>query len=155
MHPFTCTHTHTCHLTCTHTPAHTHTCTPHMHTYTHTCTSRMHTHTCTSHMHTHLHISHAYTPAYLTCTHTHTPAQLACTHSLSYDPVTNHWAHVSPMLTRRLGVAVAVLDGYLYAIGGSDGTTPLSSVERWVELFLLLAEPSNINILLCFLCIKF
>lgn len=28
---------------------------------------------------------------------------------------------VAPMTTRRLGVAVAVLGGYLYAIGGSDG----------------------------------
>ena len=35
------------------------------------------------------------------------------------------------MNSRRLGVAVAVLGGHLYAIGGSDGTTPLSSVERW------------------------
>ena len=28
---------------------------------------------------------------------------------------------------KRLGVAVAVLDGYLYAIGGSDGQCPLST----------------------------
>lgn len=28
---------------------------------------------------------------------------------------------MAPMTTRRLGVAVAVLGGYLYAIGGSDG----------------------------------
>ena len=148
MHP-SHAHTHTCHLTCTHTPAHltcTHTPTPAHLACTHTPAHLTCTHTCTSHMHTLLHTSHA---------HTHTPAQLTCTYSLSYDPVTNHWAHVSPMLTRRLGVAVAVLDGYLYAIGGSDGTTPLSSVERWVESFLLLAEPSNINILPCFLCIKF
>ena len=136
----------------------------HAHTHLHTSHAHIHPHLHISHAHTHLHISHAHTPAHLTCihsciphmhTHTHTPAQLTCTYSLSYDPVTNHWAHVSPMLTRRLGVAVAVLDGYLYAIGGSDGTTPLSSVERWVESFLLLAEPSNINILPCFLCIKF
>ena len=31
------------------------------------------------------------------------------------------------MGTKRLGVAVAVLDGYLYAIGGSDGQCPLST----------------------------
>ena len=29
------------------------------------------------------------------------------------------------------GVAVSVLDGFLYAIGGSDGTSPLASVERF------------------------
>ena len=31
------------------------------------------------------------------------------------------------MGTKRLGVAVAVLDGYLYAVGGSDGQCPLST----------------------------
>lgn len=35
------------------------------------------------------------------------------------------------MTTRRLGVAVAVLGGFLYAIGGSDGQTPLNTVERF------------------------
>lgn len=35
------------------------------------------------------------------------------------------------MNTRRLGVAVAVLGGYLYAIGGSDGHCPLNTVERY------------------------
>ena len=29
-------------------------------------------------------------------------------------------------------MAVAVLGGHLYAIGGSDGTTPLNTVERYV-----------------------
>lgn len=38
---------------------------------------------------------------------------------------------VAPMTTRRLGVAVAVLGGYLYAIGGSDGQCPLNTVERY------------------------
>lgn len=31
------------------------------------------------------------------------------------------------MSTRRLGVAVAVLGGFLYAVGGSDGTSPLNT----------------------------
>ena len=31
------------------------------------------------------------------------------------------------MGTKRLGVAVAVLDGHLYAIGGSDGQSPLNT----------------------------
>ena len=33
------------------------------------------------------------------------------------------------MSTRRLGVGVAVLGGYLYAVGGSDGTSPLNTGE--------------------------
>ena len=48
-----------------------------------------------------------------------------------YDSVANHWSRVAPMSTRRLGVAVAVLDGYLFAIGGSDGTSPLNTVEKY------------------------
>lgn len=48
-----------------------------------------------------------------------------------YDPKENKWSKVSPMTTRRLGVAVAVLGDYLYAIGGSDGQTPLNTVERY------------------------
>lgn len=35
------------------------------------------------------------------------------------------------MSTRRLGVAVCCLNDYLYAIGGSDGVSPLSTVERY------------------------
>ena len=37
------------------------------------------------------------------------------------------------MTTRRLGVAVAVLGGLLYAVGGSDGQSPLSSGQWWTE----------------------
>ena len=44
-----------------------------------------------------------------------------------YDPQTNRWAKVASMSTRRLGVGVAVLAGYLYAVGGSDGTSPLNT----------------------------
>lgn len=33
------------------------------------------------------------------------------------------------MNSRRLGVGVAVLGGYLYAVGGSDGQSPLNSGE--------------------------
>lgn len=48
----------------------------------------------------------------------------------SYDPVTNQWKVVCPMLSKRLGVAVAVVNGSIYAIGGSDGSSPLATVER-------------------------
>uniref|UniRef100_A0A673GAK1 Kelch-like protein 20 n=1 Tax=Sinocyclocheilus rhinocerous TaxID=307959 RepID=A0A673GAK1_9TELE len=48
-----------------------------------------------------------------------------------YDPKENKWTRVASMSTRRLGVAVAVLGGFLYAVGGSDGTSPLNTVERY------------------------
>lgn len=35
------------------------------------------------------------------------------------------------MASRRLGVGVAVLNGQLYAVGGSDGQQPLASVEHY------------------------
>ena len=44
-----------------------------------------------------------------------------------YDPQNNRWAKIASMSTRRLGVGVAVLGGYLYAVGGSDGTSPLNT----------------------------
>jgi len=44
-----------------------------------------------------------------------------------YDPQLNKWSKVASMSTRRLGVGVAVLGGYLYAVGGSDGTSPLNT----------------------------
>lgn len=50
-----------------------------------------------------------------------------------FDPKENKWSKISYMNTRRLGVAVAVLNGYLYAIGGSDGQSPLNTVERLVD----------------------
>ena len=43
------------------------------------------------------------------------------------DPQTNKWSKVSSMCTRRLGVGVAVLGGFVYAVGGSDGTSPLNT----------------------------
>lgn len=55
------------------------------------------------------------------------PAHLPC----SYDPGSNCWKSVAPMGTRRLGVGVAVTGGCLYAVGGSDGSVPLASVERY------------------------
>ncbi|KAJ4442475.1 hypothetical protein ANN_04061 [Periplaneta americana] len=58
-------------------------------------------------------------------------AQQVGVHSLQYDPKENKWGKVAPMTTRRLGVAVAVLGGFLYAIGGSDGQCPLNTVERY------------------------
>jgi hypothetical protein len=41
------------------------------------------------------------------------------------------------MGTKRLGVAVAVIDGHLYAIGGSDGQCPLNTGNK-ISIFNLL-----------------
>merc|ERR1711965_706562 len=50
-----------------------------------------------------------------------------------YDPAANAWEAVAPMATARafpFAPGVAVLDGKLYAVGGSGGGA-LSSVERY------------------------
>jgi hypothetical protein len=52
---------------------------------------------------------------------------LLLVYQFRYDPKENKWGKVAPMTTRRLGVAVAVLGGFLYAIGGSDGQCPLNT----------------------------
>lgn len=46
-----------------------------------------------------------------------------------YDPEQDQWQLVAPMLTRRIGVGVAVINRLLYAVGGFDGTNRLSSCE--------------------------
>ena len=48
-----------------------------------------------------------------------------------YDPQTNQWSpDVAPTSTCRTSVGVAVLDGYMYAVGGQDGVSCLNIVER-------------------------
>lgn len=56
-----------------------------------------------------------------------------------YDPKENKWTRVASMSTRRLGVAVAVLGGFLYAVGGSDGTSPLNTGMGTRSLLKILA----------------
>ncbi|XP_014782697.1 kelch-like protein 20 [Octopus bimaculoides] len=48
-----------------------------------------------------------------------------------YDPRTNRWNPVSPMGTRRKHLGVAVYNNMIYAVGGRDDTTELSSTERY------------------------
>ena len=58
--------------------------------------------------------------------------KLILKHSHCFSALILHGSfQVACMMTRRLGVAVAVLNGYLYAIGGSDGQCPLNTVERY------------------------
>lgn len=48
-----------------------------------------------------------------------------------FDPATNQWScDVAPTSTCRTSVGVAVLDGFLYAVGGQDGINCLDVVER-------------------------
>lgn len=51
---------------------------------------------------------------------------------LRYDPQTNQWScDVAPTTSCRTSVGVAVLDGFLYAVGGQDGVQCLNHVERY------------------------
>lgn len=48
-----------------------------------------------------------------------------------YDLDTGSWSSLPPMATHRHGLGVAVLAGPLYAVGGHDGWSYQSTVERW------------------------
>lgn len=48
-----------------------------------------------------------------------------------YNPMTNQWSTREPMNTPRNRVGVAVMDGCIYAVGGSQGSTHHNTVERW------------------------
>lgn len=48
-----------------------------------------------------------------------------------YDPVANAWSTCADLQVPRNRVGVAVLDGLLYAVGGSCGSTQHYSVERY------------------------
>jgi len=41
------------------------------------------------------------------------------------------WVLMEPMLSRRSTLGVAVLNGFLYAVGGFDGTNGLDTVEKY------------------------
>jgi kelch-like protein 19 len=46
-----------------------------------------------------------------------------------YDPLSETWRPCAPMSVPRNRVGVAVMDEFLYAVGGSSGTEYHSSVE--------------------------
>ena len=48
-----------------------------------------------------------------------------------YDCHSNEWKMVATMSKRRCGVGVAVVNDFLFAIGGHDGSQYLCSVERY------------------------
>ena len=51
-----------------------------------------------------------------------------------FDPVANEWAMVAPMNKPRTGLSVAVLDGFLYSLGGHDGSGYLNLVQCYDPL---------------------
>lgn len=49
-----------------------------------------------------------------------------------YNPVTKEWCRLSDMPTRRSHVALAVIDEYIYAVGGSnEHQGALNVVEKY------------------------
>ena len=48
-----------------------------------------------------------------------------------YDPRSNTWTKVSPMGTHRKHLGVAVYNNMIYAVGGRDDSSELSSAERY------------------------
>lgn len=48
-----------------------------------------------------------------------------------YDPALNSWCELAPMEAARSELALAALDGYVYAVGGWEGVSRLSCVERY------------------------
>uniref|UniRef100_A0A8B9IY55 BACK domain-containing protein n=1 Tax=Amazona collaria TaxID=241587 RepID=A0A8B9IY55_9PSIT len=47
-----------------------------------------------------------------------------------YNPMTNRWSACAPMSVPRNRIGVGVIDGMIYAVGGSHGCVHHSSVER-------------------------
>lgn len=66
-----------------------------------------------------------------------------------YDPKENKWTRVASMSTRRLGVAVAVLGGFLYAVGGSDGTSPLNTGTEGSKIHFNKSKKNKIDATRC------
>ncbi|XP_071042134.1 kelch-like protein diablo isoform X2 [Parasteatoda tepidariorum] len=48
-----------------------------------------------------------------------------------YDPIFDQWHEMASMTVERSELGLAVLDGFIYAIGGWDGGHRLSSVEKF------------------------
>ena len=61
-----------------------------------------------------------------------------------FNPTTNQWSNIKPMMSPRGGVGLAPLSGNLVAVGGHNGSEYLRSVEiysmsdeRWFEVMIL------------------
>lgn len=49
----------------------------------------------------------------------------------SFDPETKRWTQIAPMIHKRLAAGTAVVNRYLYVVGGFDGNQRLASVEQY------------------------
>lgn len=82
---------------------------------------------------------------YFCCVETAVPLQIEQYHCLPtllsknvvssaverYNPQENRWHTIAPMGTRRKHLGCAVYQDMIYAVGGRDDTTELSSAERY------------------------
>lgn len=48
-----------------------------------------------------------------------------------YEQKFDRWSHLRDMLTPRSELGLALIDGYIYACGGTDGEARLNSIERY------------------------
>lgn len=62
-----------------------------------------------------------------------------------FDPVKETWTTLKPMSTKRRGMGVCILDGILYAIGGSDGYQALKQVECYNPEINLWSHVADLN----------
>ena len=70
-----------------------------------------------------------------------------------YNPQRDEWESVAPMLARRKHLGAACLDGKLYAAGGRNDTTELSSVEsydpatnQWTSVVAMATRRSGVGL---------
>jgi hypothetical protein len=70
-----------------------------------------------------------------------------------YDPGTNVWTLITPMLSRRSGTGAVSFNGFLYAVGGYDGVNRLRTCERydpkekkWTRIAVMNSPRSNFGI---------
>lgn len=70
-----------------------------------------------------------------------------------YDPVTNEWTMITPMLSKRSGLGMVNFKQNLYVIGGFDGVNRLRSGEKydslkksWTSIPEMLSPRSNFGI---------
>lgn len=70
-----------------------------------------------------------------------------------YNPICNTWRTCPGMMVERSRLGVASLDGYLYAVGGSNGQQCLNSMERycpdreyWTQLKPMLTSRSGLGV---------
>ncbi len=69
-----------------------------------------------------------------------------------YDPRKNTWSAMAPMSTRRKHLGCAVFNNMIYAVGGRDDCTELSSAERynpatntWSPIVAMMSRRSGVS----------